>query len=769
MAPIKTSSPQVDEVNKYIFVKAYDRAERMLEDLVLSERFRDDILLHLRRIELATKLDKLQHLRRIYETMVQEQPESVVGRIALILTEQHGELIENKEALLRLQVLLRLVGQHPAIYYAIGFCMEIENNLERARFSYEQCINLDPSWYPGYFGLSQVSYQARDDKMGDQYFFLFEEFAPYNVYGNFETHRRLSNEFIDRNDFDSAEMAIQTLSEWWMENKGFCPPEIQLFERLATARIAELQGDKILKEQRKSQARLVAHRILEDQGLSEGVLYFSAKVLEEFSEYQLSLDVYRKILSAATTSPEIIQKIGSQFLSMGEIELAHQMFMEAYKVHPDQPEIRFCLLVSKLRLAKVNVEDYLISKERLKKLLDSPADKVELLSLLHSMLAKFPEDSDVHGHMGDVYLRLGNKDKAARHFQSMHELDSRSKMTTLRYAAFVMQFGDPDKANNLLEQINRNDKMSEEELCELLWLQANFEFRKAQFHNCLDRLHQILLRDPWDIAYLILEARCLSELAKGKIEFDPMDETLKKLAESDESAPQWNEYDTKTLALERAGQIELVFVREKLRFLYADGDQLLLQRLVRAGASFDARQAIYDVLKLLNTNFDCPEIYWSLGVLFKDLWQLETACVWFDQMLLIPSLDEKQRARAYLEQADCYIWRGVQIEKAVEYAKIALDMGINRDKRPLRVMAHGLLKLGKVRQAEVYLEDNEGDKDPEVIYLRGLVKYRNGAFQQANEVWKPLLTYRSENLRFHTIKQEILRYYFDREPYRGIN
>jgi len=141
----------------------------------------------------------------------------------------------------------------------------------------------------------------------------------------------------------------------------------------------------------------------------------------------------------------------------------------------------------------------------------------------------------------------------------------------------------------------------------------------------------------------------------------------------------------------------------------------------------------------------------------------------FDQMLMIPSLKDKQRAKAYLEQADCYIWRGTQLEKAVEYAKLALDLGLTHDKRPLRVLAHGLLKLGKVRQAEVYLEDNEGDRDPEVIYLRGLVKYRNGAYQQANEVWKPLLTHRIENLRFHNIKQEIMRYYFDKEPYRGIN
>ena len=49
---------------------------------------------------------------------------------------------------------------------------------------------------------------------------------------------------------------------------------------------------------------------------------------------------------------------------------------------------------------------------------------------------------------------------------------------------------------------------------------------------------------------------------------------------------------------------------------------------------------------------------------------------------------------------------------------------------------------------------------------QGRVKYRNGAVQQANEIWKPLLTRCTENLLFHNIKQEIMRYYFDKEPYR---
>src|SRR4051812_30757349 len=109
MTPSHSSNPQLDEANKYIFVKAYERAERMIEDLVNSDAYRNDLLLHLRRVELATKLDTLAHLRKVYEEALEKDSESITYRIGLIFVEQHGEFIENKEAMIRLQALLRTV------------------------------------------------------------------------------------------------------------------------------------------------------------------------------------------------------------------------------------------------------------------------------------------------------------------------------------------------------------------------------------------------------------------------------------------------------------------------------------------------------------------------------------------------------------------------------------------------------------------------------------------------------------------------------------
>lgn len=765
----KDDNPKLTEANKCIFVKDYEQAEAILEELSQSQAFGDDLLIHLRRIELASKVEKLNELVDYYSTLVDEKPEQLSFRLALLFAEQHTDQLSNRDALERYQELLRTVSPHPGIYYGIGYCYEVESNLERAKKAYEQCLNLDNEWHPAYFGLSQLYYQLGDEKKGDQYFTLFEDRAPYNVYGNFETHRKLAAEFADREDFDAAEIAIKTLGEWWVESKGFAPLEIQLYEKFASGKLAELDRDENAATQRRHQGRLIAHKILDDAKSNESIFYFAAKVLEEYSEMTLALEMYRRILKAEIQNPEMVQKIGAQFVSHGEYNLAKDLFEEAYKIHPDQAEIRFCLLVVRLKLAKVNVEEYLMSKERLKTLIEDEGDRSEIMSLLMAMTTKYNSDPEVQGYMAEIYLDLGHKDKARRHFQKMYEIDSYSRYSTLKYASFLMQHEDADLAKSILAKIDDAKNLDSDELVELHWLNASYEFRKDKFEEASSRLRKLLESDPWGLSYLVLHARSLSELAKEKLHIEVSDSVLESLAEGNEKDLNWDDFDRRTDALRKARCIELVYVRAKLRYLYTEGSEDSISSLVKAATAFDAQKSIFELLKLLNTNFDSPNIYWALGVLFRETWQLETASMWFDQMLLLPKLTENQRAKAYLEQADCYIWRNHMLEKAVEYVRLSQEIGLSRDQRSMRVLAHGCLKLGRIQQAELHLGDSALGNDPEVIYLKGLLKYRNGATNEAKLLWKPLLTYTVENLRLHHIKQEIMKYYYDQKPYRALN
>ena len=53
-------------------------------------------------------------------------------------------------------------------------------------------------------------------------------------------------------------------------------------------------------------------------------------------------------------------------------------------------------------------------------------------------------------------------------------------------------------------------------------------FARARIENCLDQIYLILKRDPWNIMYLVLQIRSLTELASEKIQLGQEDLTLKE-------------------------------------------------------------------------------------------------------------------------------------------------------------------------------------------------------------------------------------------------
>jgi tetratricopeptide (TPR) repeat protein len=312
------------------------------------------------------------------------------------------------------------------------------------------------------------------------------------------------------------------------------------------------------------------------------------------------------------------------------------------------------------------------------------------------------------------------------------------------------------------------ESLSTETQAEVYWLKANYYARRREYPASLNLLRKVLAIDPWNVSYLVQEVINLIHVAKIDDDLRKVDKVLQSLTGNDEGRLDWQEFDQNTRRMEAQHAYELVYARRKLRYLYANGAESVLLDLVHAACSHDAARGTYDFMKLLNTNFDSPNIYWALGIMFKEMWRLETAAVWFEQMLLFPSLSKLHRGRAYLELADCMIWENRDLPKAIEYAKLAMELDERKDKKTMRVLGHAYLKSGQIRQAKLYLDQTD-ETDPEVRYLLGLVEYRNGSRTTANEIWKPLLTTRSQSLRFHTIKQEVMKFYYDGEPYLKAN
>lgn len=764
------SREQLEFANKLIFVKRYEEADAVLRGVLVSFQGSTEALIHLRRIELMSLLGRLPEISSYYLQQSQQDGDHGLAKVCFVIIKMFESPDSHAEHIAELQSILADFGPSALLSFALGFAGEQQGSFDRAKHHYEQSLAIDPQWYPSLFGLSQIHYNMGDEAKGDQYFQQFELMAPFNVYGNFETHRRLAHEFVQLNRLDDAERAVEALVAWWMENKGFAPVEIQIYESLATANFRQMRGDKVEAELRRNAARALAHEMLVQPNVDENALYFAARVLTEHGEHEVAFQLYKRVLKVAGNNPGVVQKIGSYFLGSGNYESAQQLFQSAYDQHPDNPEIRFCLLVSRLKIAGVSVEEYLIGRERIRQLADN-GDRVEFLSLLNALNARFADDWDVHFHLAELFVRMGHIKKAGNHYAKMYQLDPKGQSSRLRYANFLMSHDEPDKAMEILQSIDAPKGALTDIDAEIQWLKASYFDRKSDWSSSMDMMVPIIARDPWNINYLIHEIICLTGIRDGGNAVKAArDHWAKKLINNEESRVNWLEYakDTERLSNEHAYQ--LAYARAKLQFLYMRGSEYSLRAVVREACRFDAGKGARELLRLVNTNFDHPSVYWGLGLLYKELWQLEVASMWFELTLGVANLDERLRSLVYVDLADSYVWRNVNLPKAVEYLKLSLELSGNsgqQDRRTFLVMGHALLRQGQARQAQIYLDQvKELTGQFEVQYLVGLVQYRNGHATKANEIWKPLLKFKTEQMRDYRIKQEILRYYFEKSPYQ---
>lgn len=761
---------KLDEANKFIFVRNYERAFEILDNLIQSNNANNDFLVHLRRIELAIRLDRIESICKQYHlARSQGNISQQVYKICVALAEQQGGLVEPTESTRIFRSLLDECGVSSVAYFGLACSLENQGNYEHALFNYEQSIKLDANWYPSYFGLSQIYYHLDNEIKGDYYFYLFEKHAPFNLYGNFETHKILSEEFLSKREFSEAEIAMTSLSDWWLENKGSCPLEIKIYECLILAKISAEKNDTKNHNSHIQRALMIAEDALRSAGASENTLYFIAKALEEYGHTQLAMQFYKKILKTAGTNIQLLQKIGGQFLAMGEFNLAKELFEDAYKTNPDNEDVRFCLLVVRLQLANCDIEQYLIDRERLKHLLEEKNDKVEILSLLHSLLARFGKDPYVLGVMGDIYLKLGNIHQADFYYEKMYENDHESIKTTLTYLDFILTHGDYKIADDIINKLKFMIKPNSDEFVELLWQQARLLIKTKEYQEAHIKFTDILKTDPWNIAYLVNNIFCLIKL-RYPDRPSMLDQALRLLMQNEEDKISWLEYDRVSQIFINDHQYEIAYNRYKVAFLYSNGDESNLKKILQSASLFDAKKAYYDLIRLLNTNFDHPGIYCALGALAKDLWQHENACMWFEQVLLNVKSSDNAKKTAYIELADSYVWLNQHLDRSIEYIRLALETPSGEDPNLLLTkLAHAYLRKGDVRQAQSLLDQCTDQNNFETKYLAGLLQYRNGFVKKAKFIWKPLISQRVEGTRNHYLKQDLLKYYFDEDSYFKAN
>lgn len=757
---------KLEEANKLIFIRHYDKAAFLLDQALISGEGQTDLLLHIRRIELANRLNQLEARHDYYTSLIKNHQLPInIGELCVALIEQQAELVSPSATIKVLKEWMQKYGETAAAYFGIAFAFESQGNYESAIQAYRQSISADPNWYPAYFGLSQIFYNQNDEEAGDNYFFLFEKCAPYNLYGNFETHRTLSTEFLKKGLLIEAELAITSLSTWWHENQGDCPIELKTYESFALAQIAEASGNFKKKEGYEKEGVKLLNFALTSNQYNENVYFFLAKTLEEFSQTFLVHEVYKKIAKIAGSNEQLMQKIGHQYLSEQEYDKGLELFDLAYQHFPDSSVVRFNRLILNLAKQNIDIEDYLQTKEKLNKLIANEGDKIELLSLMHALLAKFSHDPDVLGQISDLYFTLGNIGKAEKSFHEMFLLDGKSVVSMLKYASFLMDIKKPTDAYKILTNIKEPTKLNHEPYNQYLYLMAAYSYYNHEYEQSLEHTEKLLQSDPWNVTFIALKIGCLTK--KHFPELSDLTEML-DIQRTGGADINWNDFEQITRSLDHQNSAALVYERDKLYFLYHHEHANLL-KLLASGAIFDSQVTYAQILKLLNTNFDSPWLIFGLGKLQKELWQFEVASSWFNLILNTSSSSTQIRACCYLELADIYVWQNEKLAKAVEYLKIAQDLDKSVSKQATIILSHAYIKIGEIRLAQEILQKFSADPNYEVQYLRGLIAYRNGSIQSAKSIWKPLLTIPSNNLRIHHFKTELLKYYFNGDSYLKVN
>lgn len=743
---------KLEEANKLIFVRRYIEAKDILEEILRQHK--TNFLLHMRYIELAVRLNEVEKVKKNLQSYRNTQVRETCAAMISQLSEEHTPLL----SISQYQELIEKYGESACAYYGIGYNLEKMGDYDRAVTNYEKSLLLDPEWYPSYFGLSQIYYQKKFWREGDQFFYLFEQIAPYDVYGNFETHRKLSQDFFQREKYDEAQDAINCLVEWWLESQHTCPPEILLYRCLHQAKIEQAKGNKKEAKLHNRKAVEQMSAILDSNEISNESLLFVVGACKEFNLDDHVYDIYIRLMETGK-SKQLMQEISDYYHSEGKVELAIKLFEHAYACDPNDTTVKLRLLVSRMQLREVNVEDYLHDREKLKQMIKADGDRLELLNLLHAMLIKFDGDPEVYQELGSLYDNMNATEKAEFYFRKMHYLDPDSISVLLTYAAFFLKHRKNEQGYALLQSMT-TDRLTSEQKTSFFTLKAKYYADQHDFNQADKLIRQATHISPWQVSCLISEIYYLTNICYSQKKIKAIDHNVINLYENLDFDK--NNFLMTTKILARNKLYYLAYVRAKLYFLYQKTNEAL-QDLIIIACMFDPNWAIYDFSKLLNTNYDSPLVLYALGIFSKECWQHETACMWFDLALKRSDLSAVLKGDVYLELADCYVWLGQDIDTAVEYARSAVKDSLSRTERVACVLGHAYLKHGNLQMAEGYLRQIVSiADDDEVRYLMGLLEYRRGSDSTAFELWEMILRRESESLRLHHIKQEVLKFYTPR-------
>ncbi len=627
----------------------------------------------------------------------------------------------------------------------------------KAMRCFELALELDPHWYPAYQNMSACSYKLGLEKKGDHYFFLYEDANPYGLHGNFEYHADLLEELLFQKRYSDATYTIEALGDWWLDNRGFVPPEILVFSNLSLARIADSAEDSKTQKEYLSLAVQESNQAIADEKVDTNTLYFIGKMLLEHGVEEKYFEVLREILTNERRDIEqsdVIQKIGSDFVGRKELKRPIKTIKKAMEIRPDNKDLHFCLLVLKLKENKVQPEEYLLRKEQLRALSHKQSSEIEQLQLLHTLNKQFSEDPDVLRRLAVLYRSMGSATKAAHYFEQLLSLEPKSAQYRMDYIDFLMREKKLEQVQAELSKVETL-RLSARITLKVQWYKVRLSLAQGGFDDAIRHISPLVLKEPWNVRYLVAEVMAKSAL-KG-VEYE---QELFRIAESGQEEVHWEDFDQNTKELLESHHYEIAYLRSKLKFIKSKGNVAELRRVTGIAENFMQKRCIGELIKLLNTNFHSGLIYWGVGKLYKSLWMLESSTEWFE-LALKENLDRIQKSNCFVEIADNYIWQKQDYAKAIELSRTAIELSGSKMPKALTTLAYAQLLKGDTVLARRAISHVDLRTNLDATFVAGMIEYRDGLKAKAKEIWKPIITAKSEDIRIHNLKKQIREFYYE--------
>lgn len=581
-----------------------------------------------------------------------------------------------------------------AAWYVAGCALESIGRVTEAIEHWKQAFHLNADSICVLATLTELQQMGAIADHSNNFAERFEALDKYLVYGHFETHTGLYHEFMKLNDHKNAINALKSLADWLQKQYGEVPVEIEILCLLGAMQAYKIANNIPASEACRAEVENIVIACKKSPR-DMNQIYFIAQLCDEYGLKSLARICYFAVLISKESPPELVMQTASLSVSTSPSEGLMECLKVAYKNLNGSPEIRFCILLCGLKISEIDVNNYMLLKNKIREAIAKEHPKEIILKQLNEINEIYQFDPEIHYYLGEIHSRIGNNQEAKKYFQYMFNADFYNSDGILRYIFFLLKIRDYNSAREIAQESLNNSSLTEQQSNEMHWSIAATFYSEGEFLNAFDEIHKSLSHDPWNHSYLILLLRASINLNEN--EFLSQSENIVKNLE------EFILQNDNALNIQREQLLEKLtkFGFDCLQNNYSEfawnlakcailiSEKLsdnLLQFIAKAGASFNSRTSVQELLVLKHKSSKDFN-FGILSACIAQIYSLTGNWPLVDEWLLIAKNNQGSstkitKHKLFELEALSIIMKGTDFKRAQTLVEAAIDSYDNIQKVP---------------------------------------------------------------------------------------